>query len=145
MGVVGERRERLERELFDIESRQMVDAEAAVAAGQGVGDITENTDVALALAEVARLRRRREQIRIALSAQDTESDLSDGVIGLGTLVKLEFGDGEEETFLVGTVEDRHDAYSTLSMDSPIGQLVCGRRAGEAVMLGAESISIISVA
>jgi transcription elongation GreA/GreB family factor len=122
----------------------MLDAEAAVAVGQGVGDITENTDVALALGELLRLRTRREQIRIALAQPAPEGDLEEGVVGLGALVRLRFGDGEEETFLVGTVEDRHADYSTLSMDSPIGTLVCGKRAGEHVVLGTEEISVISV-
>ena len=144
MGVVADRRARLEEELADIESRQMPDAEAAVAAGQGVGDITENTDVALALAEVSRLRARREQIRIALTIEAPESVLEEGVVGLGAVVRLRFGDGEEETFFVGTVEDRHDTYSTLSMDSPIGQLVCGKCSGESVVLSTEEISIVSV-
>jgi transcription elongation GreA/GreB family factor len=144
MGVVDARRARLEQELADIESCQMLDAEAAVIAGQGVGDITENTDVAIALGEVARLRTRREQIRIALAQPDPESALEEGVVGLGALIRLRFGDGEEETFLVGTVEDRHADHSTLSMDSPIGKLVCGKRSGERVTLGTEEISIISV-
>ena len=144
MGVVAERRERLEQELADIESRQMLDAEAAVKTGQGVGDISENTDVALALAEVARLRARREQIRIALSMPDQEHDVEEGVVGLGAVVRLRFDDGEEEIFMVGTVEDRHGTYATLSMGSPIGQLVCGKRVGDGVFLGAEEILILSV-
>lgn len=123
-------RERLETELSHIENVEMPAAQEAVSEAQRAGDITENTDLAIALGEVARLRRRLEQIRVGLSHDHGEA-LPAGEVGVGRLVRLRFeGETDDETYLFGTVEDKHPEYSTLTLNSPVGAAVAGRRAGE---------------
>jgi transcription elongation GreA/GreB family factor len=42
------------------------------------------------------------------------------------------GDDEPLTYLVGSIEERHDTYDVLSTSSPLGQAVLGANAGAEV-------------
>jgi transcription elongation factor GreA len=124
-------KERLEAELERLEV-ELLAAQDAVAAGQGVGDIAENTDVALAISEVVRLRSRIRQVTEALKNPLTVENLPKGVVGLGRLVTISFGSDDPETFLFGSVEDRHPDYQTLTVGSPVGQALDGAKKGDTV-------------
>lgn len=127
-------KERLARELERLETIDLVSAREAVEIGQRSGDITENTDVAIALGELNRIRARINQIKIALASltHGDDSEVPEGKVGPGRLVRLRFDDEDEETFLFGMVEDRHDEFATLTLNSPIGLAVEGKATGEIV-------------
>jgi transcription elongation factor GreA len=51
----------------------------------------------------------------------------------GVLVDLLYdGDDEPITYLVGSIEERHDAYDVLSLDSPLGHAIRGKSSGTTV-------------
>jgi transcription elongation GreA/GreB family factor len=99
-----------------------------------VGDIAENPDVRIALGEVSRIEGRlrviREKLRYATVVAGGGS-----VVGTGSIVTVEFSQGECETYLFGSVEDRHDDYDVLSAESPIGLAIGGAAVGESVEVG----------
>ena len=83
--------DRLNAELEELETNTLPTAQAAVDAAQGVGDISENTDVRLALEEIARLHARIRQINTVLSTPSVHVDQPSGVVTHGRLVVLQFG------------------------------------------------------
>lgn len=125
-------RDRLTSELEYLETVELPAAQTAVHAAQGVGDISENTDVRLALGEVARLRARINQIHAALVADRPLEEKPAGVVAHGRLVVLQFGDEAPETYLFGSVEDRHPDAVTLTDASPVGREIDGVAAGSVV-------------
>jgi len=97
------------------------------------GDIRENADYDAAKNEQglneARIRQLDALLRSAVVVESTESD----VVQPGTVVELRMGDDEETTtYLVGSIEERHDAYDVLSLSSPLGKLIMGKSPGEQV-------------
>jgi transcription elongation factor GreA len=55
------------------------------------------------------------------------------VVEPGTLVELRYeGDDDLVTYLVGSIEERHETYDVLSMNSPLGQAILGKGPGSTV-------------
>ena len=55
------------------------------------------------------------------------------VVEPGVLVELQHeGDDDAITYLVGSIEERHDTYSVLSTESPLGQALLGAAPGTKV-------------
>jgi transcription elongation factor GreA len=64
-----------------------------------------------------------------------ESGSEDGSISLGSTVTLRYeGDDEDDTqtFFVGSIEERQGDLPVVSPSSPLGQVLVGRSAGDAV-------------
>lgn len=123
---------RLENELTTIEEEELPHARTEVVRAQAAGDIMENPDVRMALDEVGRLEARAGQIHEMLKYATIVEAVSGDRVGTGLLVDLRFGDDEVETYLFGTVEDRHAEHDVLSSVSPIGEAVTGRKGGDVV-------------
>lgn len=98
------------------------------------GDIRENADFDAAKNEQglneARVRQLDQILKGAVVVDAaTESD----VVGPGTIVEISMdGDDETMTYLVGSIEERHETYDVLSTGSPLGQALLGKRVGENV-------------
>jgi transcription elongation factor GreA len=57
----------------------------------------------------------------------------DGVVNPGMLVTIQHeGDDEPETYLLGLREEKGGDYDILTPESPIGERLIGRKAGETV-------------
>ncbi len=55
------------------------------------------------------------------------------VVEPGTVVEVRIeGDDDTSTYLVGSIEERHDTYDVLSTVSPLGQALLGHGPGEVV-------------
>jgi transcription elongation factor GreA len=55
------------------------------------------------------------------------------VVQPGTVVEVRMeGDDETTSYLVGSIEERHDTYDVLSTGSPLGQALLGHGPGEVV-------------
>lgn len=95
------------------------------------GDLRENAEYHAAKDEQgkmeARIRQLEELLRDAKIGEPENTD----VAGPGLVVELEI-DGDDEVYLLGSREDRHDDYEILSADSPMGQAVIGSSAGQNV-------------
>lgn len=97
------------------------------------GDIRENADFDAAKNEQghneARVRQLEAMLRTAVVVEGMASD----VVGPGTIVEIRMDDDDETTsYLVGSIEERHDTYEVLSTGSPLGQALLGAAPGETV-------------
>ena len=62
-----------------------------------------------------------------------DADTAGDVVEPGTLVDLRYdGDDDAVTYLVGSIEERHEKYDVLSTNSPLGQALLGAGPGATV-------------
>jgi transcription elongation factor GreA len=95
------------------------------------GDLRENADYDAAKNEQghneARVRHIEAILKSAVIVEDAEGD----VVQPGTVVEIRMDDADETTtYLVGSIEERHDTYDVLSSSSPLGTLLMGKGPGE---------------
>ena len=97
------------------------------------GDIKENADYDAAKNEQGLNEARIRQLE-ALVRGAVVLDASDGdVVAAGTVVELRMaGDADPTTYLVGSIEERHEEFDVLSTSSPLGQALMGKAPGEVV-------------
>ena len=97
------------------------------------GDIRENADYDAAKNEQghneARVRQLEQILRKAIVVEEAAGD----VVAPGTIVEVRIeGDDETTSYLVGSIEERHDTFDVLSTSSPLGQALLGRAPGDTI-------------
>lgn len=125
-------RARLEGELERLrdERSQLV---ASLSFDETRGDSADQAAAVERGADLERVDQRIDEVQVLLSNKQDAAPPSGDEVEIGTLVTLEFGDGDTETVQVGVkaLQDQDD-ISVLTPDSPLGQAILGRRAGETV-------------
>ena len=95
------------------------------------GDLSENAEYEEAKNEQAfvegRIQTLEAMLKTAVIIQNTGTDH----VSLGSVVTVESDDGEESFTIVGSAEAR-PANAKISNESPVGQALLGRKAGESV-------------
>jgi transcription elongation factor GreA len=124
---------RLEEELEERSTTRRRDISAWIERAREHGDIRENADYDAAKNEQAhneaRIRQLDELLRTAVVVQDAAGD----VVAPGTIVEvLMEGDDAPTSYLVGSIEERHETLDVLSTSSPLGQALLGHAAGDTV-------------
>lgn len=114
-------------ELVNVRRPQII---ATVAEARSHGDLRENSAYDAARHDQMMLERRIQELEyLVRNAQIVEANAGSGVIGLGTTVVVEY-DGIDETFtIVGAAESR-PALGRISVESPIGRALMGKRVGD---------------
>jgi transcription elongation factor GreA len=121
--------DRLSAELEDLKTNGRPRISADIEVARAHGDLRENAEYHAAKDEQGRMEARIRQIEALLKdAVIGERDSADEVAS-GVVVVLAVA-GDEETYLVGSREDRHPEYDVLSADSPMGQALLGAREGD---------------
>jgi transcription elongation factor GreA len=97
------------------------------------GDIRENADYDAAKNEQghneARVRQLEAMLRKAVVVEEAVGD----VVAPGTIVEIKMeGDDDTTSYLVGSIEERHEDYEVLSVSSPLGQALMGAGPGDTV-------------
>jgi transcription elongation factor GreA len=98
------------------------------------GDLKENAEYHAAKDEQghneARIRQLEDILKRAVIAEATAG--TDAVTP-GCLVEIRIvGDDEATTYLVGSIEERHENFDVLSPSSPLGQALLGATPGDTV-------------
>jgi transcription elongation factor GreA len=98
------------------------------------GDISENADYDAAKNEQGHNEARVRQLEQMLkNAVVIDTNTSGDVVEAGTLVDLRYaGDDDLVTYLVGSIEERHETYDVLSTNSPLGMALVGKAPGSTV-------------
>lgn len=97
------------------------------------GDIRENADYDAAKNEQGLNEARVRQLEAILKTAEIVEHAAADVVGAGTVVEIVVeGDDGPTTYLVGSIEERHDDYDVLSTSSPLGQALVGHGPGETV-------------
>jgi len=124
-----EAHDRLSTELDElrINGRPRISAEIEVARAHG--DLRENAEYHAAKDEQGRMEARIRQIESLLRDAVIGEQSSTDVVAPGVVVVIDVA-GDEETYLVGSREDRHPTLDVLSADSPMGLALLGAVPGE---------------
>jgi transcription elongation factor GreA len=128
-----ETRDRLAQELERRSGERRSEISQWIERAREHGDIRENADYDAAKNEQghneARIRHLEALLRSAVIVEATDAD----VVQPGTIIEIRMGDDDASTtYLVGSIEERHDTYDVLSPSSPLGKALMGRCPGERV-------------
>jgi len=123
--------DRLKAELEELTGAGRIDIAQKIEAARALGDLSENGDYHAAKDQQGKMEARIRQIQgILLDAVVVEAGSSDGSVVVGSVVGIDFGDGDVEKYLVGHIEERHDEYDVLSPESPLGSSLLGKKVGD---------------
>jgi transcription elongation factor GreA len=125
--------DRLKQELEERSTSGRRDISSWIERAREHGDIRENADYDAAKNEQAhneaRIRPLEQMLRDAVVGEDATGD----VVAPGTIVEIRMeGDDDLSSYLVGSIEERHDTLEVLSTSSPLGQALLGHGPGETV-------------
>lgn len=134
MVISSETRAALVEELNDLQNVKLPAARACVTDARSAGDISENTDFVIALEDEKRLLSRVSYIEDVLkNATNTDQEgVDDGGIGVGAVVTIAWDEGDTETFVVGSIVERHSKYPVVTPNSPVGEALIGAEVGDNV-------------
>ena len=111
--------ERLRQELEERSTTRRREISLWIERAREHGDISENADYDAA---------KNEQGLNEARVRQLEAMLRDVVI---VEVRVA-GDDDTQTYLIGSIEERHDDYDVLSTSAPMGQSILGHRVGDTV-------------
>ena len=143
--------ERMKAELEDLVTRGRAEMSERLKRARAHGDIRENADYdaakdAQGMME-ARIRTLEETIKSAVvrEAGGAADEAAPGVI---VTVKEEGTDDPEEYFLAASNEDKIEGMRTITLSSPLGKAIAGRKSGESVQVeapgGSFTVEIVSL-
>src|SRR5699024_4787143 len=124
--------DRLQAELHELSGPGRVEIAKRIEAAREEGDLKENGGYHAAKEEQGKMEARIRQLtQILQTASVGQAPPDDGVVEPGMVVTVELF-GEEETFLLGSREiaDDDETLDVYSEQSPMGQAINGRKAGE---------------
>ncbi|MGA9077203.1 MAG: GreA/GreB family elongation factor [Acidimicrobiales bacterium] len=125
---------RLVEELEDLTTRGRIEIARAIEAARALGDLSENGDYHAAKDAQGKMESRIRQLQKMLSeAVIVGSSSPGGGIAAGSVVGIRYAEDEGvKRYLVGSIEERRDDITVISVGSPLGQALIGRRAGDRV-------------
>ncbi|MFF5532952.1 GreA/GreB family elongation factor [Streptomyces cinerochromogenes] len=127
--ISAQARHALEQELADLQAeRRLV---AGTLRDLSVGDQADQADELRRADQLGRLDRRIEDITERLSQAEAAGPAPTDVVGVGSTVTVRFSDGATETLQIGEVAEALD-QALVTVDSPLGRALLGRRPGETV-------------
>lgn len=128
--------ERLTAELRELTEVKRPEIVAAVAEARSHGDLRENAAYDAARQDQAMIEKRIQELEGMLrnvEVLEASSNGSGGVVSVGSQVTVDF-DGEDEVYtLVGAIEAK-PAQGLISTESPIGQALRGKKAGDTAVV-----------
>lgn len=125
----------LKQELDSLVSKRGEIADAIKSARE-MGDLTENAEYQSAMAEKDRNEARISELQAILqNVEIIKKPRGDSQVQLGSVVKLKNGGKTKEFQIVGTVE-ADPLNGKISDESPIGQILLGKKEGDKVELTA---------
>ncbi len=127
--------DRLTEELNELKTVGRVEIARAIEAARALGDLSENGDYHAAKDSQGKMEARIRQLEALLSNSEIVSGMAETSteVTTGIIVSLLYdGDSEPERYLVGSIEEKPDGVSVLSPNSPLGQALLGKAAGDTV-------------
>ena len=124
---------RLQAELDDLVVRGRVEIAKRIEEARALGDLSENGDYHAAKEEQGKMELRIRQLKGMLDdAAIVEAGPDDGTVRVGATVTVDFGDGDTERYLVGSIEETKEGADIVSPDAPLGRALLGRSVGDDV-------------
>jgi transcription elongation factor GreA len=134
---------RLSDELENLRTHGRTDIARKIQAARELGDLSENGDYHAAKEEQGKMEARIRHLEaVLLDAEIVESGGSD-TVQHGSVVSICYeGDDEPETYLIGSIEERHDDLEVISPTSPLGEALIGATVGDAVSFEAPGGTLV---
>jgi transcription elongation factor GreA len=133
--------DRLHAELEDLRTRGRIDIARAIEAARALGDLSENGDYHAAKDAQGKMEARIRQLEAMLAdvVIVDHGRTANGEVSTGTIVSLRYaGDEDVERYLIGSIEERREGVAVVSPNSPLGQALVGKKAGDRVTYEAPS-------
>jgi transcription elongation factor GreA len=127
--------DRLTAELHDLTTRGRFEVAEKIERARELGDLSENGDYHAAKDEQGHMEGRIRHLEAILENCEIVETVDDGTVKPGSIVTFLYeGDDEDaaETYLIGSIEERHPQYETMSPASPLGAALLGAAAGDSV-------------
>ena len=125
--------DKLKEELDYLEGEAREHIIKEIATARAHGDLSENAEYHTAKDQQGLQESRARQLRAMLENSEIIEATDDGVVKPGMIVTIKHeGDDEAETYLLGLREEKGGEHDILTPESPIGQALVGRTAGEVV-------------
>ncbi|MBP3344619.1 MAG: transcription elongation factor GreA [Clostridia bacterium] len=139
-----EGKKQLEEKLSYYKSTKRVEVTQRIAIAREFGDLSENAEYDAAKEEQGQIEAEIKQMEdILLNCQIIDNVAEDGVVGIGSKVKVYDEDFDEElelTILGSTESD--PAKGIISNNSPVGAALIGHKIGDKVTVKMEAGSIV---
>ncbi len=127
-----------------------IDIAKRIEAARELGDLKENGDYHAAKEEQGKTEARIRDLEAMIErAEIVEGGSDDGTVVAGSVVTIRYeGDEDEETYLLGSIEEKREGIDIMSPGTPIGPALLGARAGDVVEAetpgGALRVEIVAV-
>lgn len=149
--MIQEMRQKLGAEIGQLSHELNVLIPQAIAQAVELGDLRENSEYKAALERQQFVQARLGQLhqRLAQVSQLSETETPEGEVGLGSTVRVQdTKTKEKETFMVVLAEMMDIDAGHISLASPLGRALKGRRVGETVELrlpnGMRSLKVLEI-
>ncbi len=125
--------ERLQAEYEDLTTRGRVDIARKIETARELGDLSENGDYHAAKEEQGKMEGRIAHLGQILENHTIVEPGAGHEIRVGSEVEIRYeGDDDTETYLIGSIEERHSDLEVMSPGSPLGQALLGHKAGDTI-------------
>jgi transcription elongation factor GreA len=130
--------DRLKAEHDDLTTRGRIDIARKIQAARELGDLSENGDYHAAKEEQGKMEGRIAHLAgLLLDVEIVEHEGDHDVVTHGTVVSIRYeGDDDTETYLIGSIEERHEEHEVVSPTSPLGSSLMGAATGDTVSFAA---------
>jgi transcription elongation factor GreA len=128
--VTREGLEEIKRELSELINVRRPQIIATVAEARSHGDLRENSAYDAARHDQMMLERRISELEAFVRNADiVETDTRSGIVGLGTTVVVDY-EGFDETYTVVGAAEAKPTLGRVSVESPMGKALLGKRVGD---------------
>lgn len=141
--LTAEGKKQLEEKLAYYKSTRRIEVSQKIAVAREFGDLSENAEYDAAKEEQGQIEAEIKQMEdILLNCQIIEGGEEEGVVGIGSTIKLYDEEFDEDLVLkiLGSTES-DPAKGIISNNSPVGQALIGRKVGERVVVKMEAGTI----
>jgi transcription elongation factor GreA len=124
---------RLQRELVELRGPRRDEIAARLRHAIQQGDLSENADYTSAKEDQAFLEGRIQELETILrEATIVDGPVATGEVSIGTTVVVEEEGAPPETYVLVGIKEADPRAGKISHESPIGQALMGKRAGDTV-------------
>lgn len=138
--LTAEGKKQLEEKLSYYKSTRRVEVAQKIAVAREFGDLSENAEYDAAKEEQGHIEAEIKQMEdILLNCKIIESNEEEGVVGIGSTIKVYDEEFEEELVLkiLGSTES-DPAKGIISNNSPVGSALVGHKVGDRVVVKMEA-------
>ena len=143
--------DRLRSEFEQLTTVGRVDIARKIEAARELGDLSENGDYHAAKDEQGKMETRIAQLSALLNNCRIVEAGDRSSVAVGSVVTVAHGGDPDdvETYLVGSIEERHDGLDVISPASPMGTAIMGARIGDTLSFespagGTLTVQIVSL-